>query len=449
MIRIEAPYFLGFERNYTVAAGQTLYTVANAIGTPTITLTATGLPSGVTISSNGAILGAPVSGSAGVYPVVVRATNGFAVTEYSITITVTNQAPSFASANATVISGAAEDTPFTISYAGLAAALDDSDPNGDPLSFRIESVAGGTLTKNGVPVAAGATSIDPGEILVWTPPANFNGTRDAFTVKAYDGALYSATTKTVQVAVAPVNDLPAFTQFSGPVATGNEDSSIAISFAELMTKGDEADIDSTVTGFVVKEVTTGTLRIGTSEATATAWNATTNKAIMAGLNGYWTPDPKCHWATGGLSGSGPGRRQRGVRDAGAAGVVTVNPVNDAPTLTDHRHHFGSHGKRSLRDHSYRTRKRVQRCRRRCRRNLLPGRSGFCRVARKVDGLYLGRSDGRHDAPLCRRKTPLEPGRGFFGSAKRVHCQSLGWPTCLCHRDSGPRRRGSLARLALD
>jgi hypothetical protein len=140
VLRIEAPYYFGFERNYTVAAGQTLYTVANVFGTPTITQTATGLPSGVTISSNGTILGAPVSGSAGVYPVVVRATNGFAVTEYSISITVTNQAPSFASTNAAVVSGAAEDTPFTISYAALAAALDDADPNGDPLSFRIESL---------------------------------------------------------------------------------------------------------------------------------------------------------------------------------------------------------------------------------------------------------------------------------------------------------------------
>ncbi|NBW96214.1 MAG: DUF4347 domain-containing protein [Planctomycetia bacterium] len=330
VIRIEAPYYLGFARNYTVAAGQTLYAVANVFGTPTITQTATGLPSGVTISSNGVILGAPVSGSAGVYPVVVRATNGFAVTEYSITITVTNQAPSFASTNAAVVSGAAEDTPFTISYAALAAALDDSDPNGDPLSFRIESVLGGTLTKNGVPVAAGAMSIAPGESLVWTPPANVNGVRDAFTVRAYDGALYSATTKTVQVAVAAVNDPPTLTQFSGPVATGNEDSSIAISFADLLTKGDEDDIDSTVTAFVVKEVTTGTLRIG--EATATPWNATTNKAITAGLNAYWTPDANAN---------GPQSAFKAVaRDDGNAesatpvqAVVTVNAVNDAPTLT--------------------------------------------------------------------------------------------------------------------
>jgi VCBS repeat-containing protein len=332
VLRIEAPYYFGFERNYTVAAGQTLYTVANVFGTPTITQTATGLPSGVTISSNGTILGAPVSGSAGVYPVVVRATNGFAVTEYSITITVTNQAPSFASTNAAVISGATEGTPFTISYAALAAALDDADPNGDPLSFRIESVLGGTLTKNGTPVTAGTTSIAPGESLVWTPPATVNGTRDAFTVKAYDGALYSATTKTVQVAIGAVNDPPTLTQFSGPVATGNEDSAIAISFADLVAKGDEADIDSIMTAFVVKEVTTGTLRIGTSEATATAWNATTNKAITASLNAYWTPDANAN---------GPQSAFKAVaRDDGSAesvtpvqAVVTVNPVNDTPTLT--------------------------------------------------------------------------------------------------------------------
>lgn len=50
-----------------------------------------------------------------------------------------------------------------------------------------------------------------GESLVWTPAANANGTLAAFTVKAWDGALPSATAVQVQVVVAAVNDAPVVT----------------------------------------------------------------------------------------------------------------------------------------------------------------------------------------------------------------------------------------------
>ena len=337
ILRIEAPYyFIGgygtLVKNYTVAAGQEFYAQTNVLGTGPITQSATGLPNGVTISSTGVILGRPVSGSAGVYPVVLRSTNGFAVTEYSMTITVTNQAPSFATTGPATVSGATEDTPFEITHAALAAALDDSDPNGDPLSFRIDSVLGGTLTKNGTPVTAGSTLIAPGESLVWTPPASVNGTRDAFTVTAYDGALSSATSKTVRVAIGAVNDAPTLTQFSGPVATGNEDTAIAISFADLMAKGDEDDIDSTVNAFVIKAVTTGSLRIGTSEATATPWNASTNKVVTSGRNAYWTPDANANGPQAAFT--AVARDDGGLESATPVqAVVTVNAVNDVPTLS--------------------------------------------------------------------------------------------------------------------
>ena len=346
ILRIEAPYYLigGYGtlvKNYTVAAGQEFYAQTNVLGTGPIMQSATGLPNGVTISSTGVILGRPVSGSAGVYPVVLRSTNGFAVTEYSTTITVTNQAPSFATTGPATVSGASEDTPFTITHAALAAALDDADPNGDPLSFRIDSLLGGTLTKNGTPVTAGSTLIAPGESLVWTPPATVNGTRDAFTVTAYDGALSSATSKTVRVAIGAVNDAPTLTQFSGPVAAGNEDTAIAISFADLVAKGDEADIDSTVTAFVVKAVTTGSLRIGTSESTATPWNTSTNKVVTSGLNAYWTPDANANGLQAAFT--AVARDDGGLESATPVqAVVAVNAVNDVPHALERRHHLGRH-----------------------------------------------------------------------------------------------------------
>lgn len=332
IISIEAPYYLGMASTVTAPVGQTMYVVSNAFGTPTIRYSASNLPRGVSIDSRGVILGIPESGTTGSYNVVLQAFNGFGTATHPIVVTVTNQAPTFSATTAAVVSGATEGRDFTLTYAALAEALDERDPNNDPISFRIESVLGGTLKKNGSPVTAGATMIAPNESLVWTPPPTVNGTLDAFTVRASDGALLSAATKTVRVTLATVNDPPTFTQFSGPVATGNEDSAIPISFAALAAAGNEADIDSTVNAFVIKAVTTGSLRIGMSESTATAWNASTNATVTSSLNAYWTPNAN---ANGPQSAFTAVARDNGDLESATPvqAVVTVNPGNDAPSLT--------------------------------------------------------------------------------------------------------------------
>ena len=343
---IAVPYFYGASTvvtTHTVAVGSYFDEVWYVTGTPDWTITASGLPAGLTINSYGTISGRPRSGTAGVYQVNITASNGFGSSTLPVTFIITNQAPDFASTSAATIPGGVENAPLTISYATLAAAVEATDPNNtdhaiangwaiDPISFRIESILGGTLTKNGTAVTAGTTSIAEGESLVWTPPATVNGVRDAFTIKAYDGTLYSAATKTVKVSVGAINDSPTLTNFSGPVTAGNEDSPIPITFADLMAKGDEADIDSAVTGFVVKEVTTGSLKIGTSEGSATPWNASNNKVITASLTGYWTPDPNVNGPQSALKvvarDDGPLESATPVQ-----AVVSVSPGTDAPTLT--------------------------------------------------------------------------------------------------------------------
>ena len=342
---IEAPYFYGppaAATAHTVAAGNFFGYYYYAAGTSPQTYAATGLPAGLAINSIGGISGYPRSGTAGVHQVNITVSNGFGSRTLPVTFTITNQAPEFASTSSATISGGFENTPLTIPYATLAAAMEATDPNNtptaiangwaiDPISFRIESLLGGTLTKNGTAVTAGMTSIAAGESLVWTPPASVNGVRDAFTIKAYDGALYSAATKSVKVSVGAVNDAPTLASFSGPVTAGAEDSSIPITFADLMAKGDEADIDSAVTGFVVKEVTTGSLKIGTSEGSATPWNASTNKVVTASLIGYWTPDPNANGPQSALKlvarDDGPLESATPVQ-----AVVSVSPSPDVPTL---------------------------------------------------------------------------------------------------------------------
>ena len=101
---------------------------------------------------------------------------------------VTNVAPTL-SAVSTLFG--TEDTNLSISYAQLQAGANEADSNGNTLQFRIEGVTFGTLTKNGVPVEPGITLLTTGESLTWTPPANFNGTVNPFTIRAYDGDLVS------------------------------------------------------------------------------------------------------------------------------------------------------------------------------------------------------------------------------------------------------------------
>lgn len=86
-----------------------------------------------------------------------------------------------------------------------------------------------------------------------------------------------------------VNALPTLTTFSDAVATTDQDTEVEITFSAMTTQGDEADSDGTVDAFVVKSVTSGTLKIGTSAGAATDYVASTNDVINASNNAYWTP----------------------------------------------------------------------------------------------------------------------------------------------------------------
>ena len=324
--------FASNRTSFTCPAGQPFYDAVGAYGTPDLRFSATGLPSGLSISSSGTITGTPVSGSAGVYPVVFTVTNGFGTSTFNSSFTITNAAPSFVTAQSAVIPGAIEDTPFTLTYATLAAALDDRDINGDTLSFRIDSVSSGSLSKNGVPVTAGTTMIGPGESLVFTSSLNDNGQKSAFTVSAYDGALYSGSSEVVRLNIAAVNDAPVLSAFTTSAATGAEDTEIQVTFASLNGQGTASDIDGTVVAFVVKQITSGTLRIGTDSFSATPWNATTNSTVNSNLNAYWTPALN---ANGSLPAFKVVAKDNGGLESIALAQVSVSvtPVNDAPVIS--------------------------------------------------------------------------------------------------------------------
>ena len=205
----------------------------------------------------------------------------------TVAVTAVNDAPTLTAFTSAVASGN-EDSEITVTFADLQAQGDEADVDGTVDRFVIKAVSSGVLkigttAETATAWAAGTNDVvDANHHAYWTPAANANGTLNAFTAVAKDnGGLESATAIQATVAVTAVNDAPTLTAFASAVASGNEDSQITVTFANLQTQGNEADVDGIVTAFVIKAVSSGTLKIGSSAATATAWNASTNNTIDA------------------------------------------------------------------------------------------------------------------------------------------------------------------------
>ena len=93
--------------------------------------------------------------------------------------------------------GAVQAAPFVITY----DALHWNSDIGDGVSFRVETLTIGTLSKDGQPLEYGASLISPGESVVWTPPSDAVGQVEAFRVVAWDGTHQSSNSVPVYVAV--------------------------------------------------------------------------------------------------------------------------------------------------------------------------------------------------------------------------------------------------------
>ena len=151
-------------------------------------------------------------------------------------------------------------------------------------------------------------------LIRFQPGSNYNGT-STITFEAWDrsagtagGTLdasgagggttaFSTANDEATITVNVVNDAPTLTAFSGVVETTIQNTEIEISFAELIAKGNQLDVDGTVDAFIVKALSTGTLNIGTSTGTATPFAVTTNDAITASNNAYWTPATDAYGTT--------------------------------------------------------------------------------------------------------------------------------------------------------
>ncbi|MFM6189721.1 FG-GAP repeat domain-containing protein, partial [Planktothrix sp.] len=124
---------------------------------------------------------------------------------------------------------------------------------------------------------------------------------------------------------------PTLSSFAGSVDTTNEDTEVELTFAEFVAQGNEADSDGTVDAFVVKAVSSGTLKIGNDAASATAWVAGSNDTIDATKKAYWTPDANVNGTVNALQ--VVAKDNDGLKSATpVTAQVTVTAVNDAPVL---------------------------------------------------------------------------------------------------------------------
>jgi len=172
----------------------------------------------------------------------------------------------------------------------------------------------GSIAQPGTPAQGG--------LVVYTPPANFNGTV-TFTFKANDGLVDSAT-KTMTVTVNPVNDAPTLTT---PTTIALTDTSSDDSFSARTGTLSGSDIDSNTlsygintgtanSGVITKTGTYGTLTVTTaSGAYSFAANATAINALTANASETFAVTVS-----------------DGALSATADLVVNITAANDTPAL---------------------------------------------------------------------------------------------------------------------
>jgi len=258
----------------------------------------------------------------------------------SVVVTSVNDAP--AGADKTI--AANEDVAYIFSATDFGFSDAADSPANALEAVRIVTLPGaGILTNNGIAVSAGQT-VSVGDIttgrLVFTSAPNASGAGYAsFTFQIADnggttngGVDLDPSPHAITVDVNPVNDAPTLTSISGVAAATPEDAEATITFAGLLALADDGDIDGSVNAFVVTAITSGTLRIGASAATATPWAAGANEVIDATRCAYWTPAGDAYGVLSAFT--VVARDSQGADSSIAVTVaVSVSPVADAPVAT--------------------------------------------------------------------------------------------------------------------
>lgn len=222
-----------------------------------------------------------------------------------------------------------------------------------PLSGRVIGLYTNSSVTHNTNISSG-WSVDPSALL----GASSNSTADSTINLAFDlGSLGAGVTKSFSFAyvyaanatalnasiteVPPSNPAPTFTSFAAPFGAVLEDNQIEITYAQLAAQGNEADLNAngsagTISAFVIKAVSSGTLKIGADAGSATAWSPNSNDTIPSDGSKklYWTPAANANGTLNAFTAI--------VKDAEGAvsaspvqATVTVTAVNDNPVIASH------------------------------------------------------------------------------------------------------------------
>jgi hypothetical protein len=229
----------------------------------------------------------------------------------------------------TVTVNATSDAPTADAQAGTTnedsaktIALTGSDADGDALTFEVTSApTKGTLGAVGAVTCAGTKSKICQADVNYTPNANFNGT-DSFQYTVGDGR-YGTDTATVNISVNAVNDTPSFTK--GTDQTVQEDAGVQsiLNWATGISSG-PADESAQAVSFTVtsnnEALFTAEGQPAVSSDGALTFTSATNASGTANVEVVVQDDGGT--ANGGSDTSGL-----------QTFTITVNAVNDAPTVT--------------------------------------------------------------------------------------------------------------------
>ena len=206
---------------------------SNALGT-TLTYTATGLPTGITLDLNTGIISGTLDSSAstqapgggGSYTVIITASDGAGGTAIQVlNLTAVNTLPVASNASVTV----AEDNPVAIDLTTIA-----TDADNDALTFAITSGP-----------AHGSLSLSANGVYLYTPAANYNGA-DSFSYQVTD-ADGAVSTATIAINVTPVADAPSVVAAIG-TQTANDRGSVSLNVAGNFTSVDNLPLTYSATG---------------------------------------------------------------------------------------------------------------------------------------------------------------------------------------------------------
>jgi Ca2+-binding RTX toxin-like protein len=188
-----------------------------------------------------------------------------------------------------------EDTPLIINV-----LANDSDPQGDPLTLSLATLPTkgiATLNNNGTP------NNPSDDTITYTPNPNFNGT-DTFTYTLSDGI--ETTTATVTITINPVDDAPTVENALAPVTVDEDAPNTIIDLSNVFT-----DVDGDAIALSLFANTNTGLVTATLDGNNLILDYQDNQFGMAEIT---------------LRGTAYGEFVANTF------TVTVNPVNDAPTL---------------------------------------------------------------------------------------------------------------------